>query len=93
MWMHERDIAAVASDNPAVEVIEFSSPQTQIYGVYFPFHILCLRDMGMMLGELWDFDNLAKDCAEDGVYEFLLAAPPLNISGALGSPVNPVAIK
>ena len=33
------------------------------------------------------------NCAADGRYEFFLAAQPLNITGAVGSPVNPIAIK
>ena len=54
---------------------------------------VCLRDMGMMFGEYWDLTALAEDCAADGVYEFQLVAPPLRVIGAVGSPVNPIAIK
>jgi hypothetical protein len=42
---------------------------------------------------MWDPDALAADCAADGVYEFWLTAAPLPITGAVGSPVNPVAVK
>jgi hypothetical protein len=49
--------------------------------------------MGLMLGEYWDLNALAADCAADGVYEFQLIAPPLRVVGAVGSPVNPIAIK
>ena len=56
-------------------------------------HLLTIRDMGMMLGEIWDLEALSQDCARDGAYAFLLAAQPLRFSGAVGSPVNPVAIK
>jgi hypothetical protein len=56
-------------------------------------HMLCLRDMGMMLGEFWDFERLAEACADDGIYDFLLVAPPLLVTGAVGSPINPIAIK
>ncbi len=31
--------------------------------------------------------------AADGTYEFLFVAPPLPITGAVGSPINPQAIK
>ena len=58
-----------------------------------PFHMLALRDMGMPLGEFWDLEVLAEDCVRDGVYEFMLVAPPLPIAGAVGSPVNPLAVK
>jgi hypothetical protein len=36
---------------------------------------------------------LAEDCARDGVWEFLLSAPPLKVTGAVGSPLNPLAVK
>ena len=60
---------------------------------FLPMHMLCLRDMGLMFGEYWDLTALAADCAADGVYEFQLIAPPLRVVGAVGSPVNPIAIK
>ena len=49
--------------------------------------------MGLLVNEIWKLDALADDCANDGVYEFFLSAPPLNITNAVGSPLNPVAIK
>jgi kynurenine formamidase len=87
-WLHDHEIAAVASDNLQVE-----DPVSGVTGVFLPFHLLCLRDMGLMLGEYWNLTELAADCAADGVYEFQLVAPPLSIVGAVGSPVNPIAIK
>ena len=35
----------------------------------------------------------AEDCAKDKVYEFFFCAPPLPITKAVGSPINPMAIK
>ena len=43
----------------------------------------------MMLGEIFDLEELAEDCAADGVWEFLLSAPPLRVAGGVGSPVSP----
>ncbi|MFE3054245.1 cyclase family protein [Nocardia sp. NPDC059239] len=86
-WLHEHDIAAVAVDNPAVEVMR---PEDD---VMMPLHMLALRDMGLPLGEIWDLEALARDCAEDGVHDFLLCAPALRIPGAVGSPISPIAIK
>ncbi len=48
---------------------------------------------GMPLGEMWFLEDLAADCAEDGVYEFLLTSAPLNLLGGVGSPPNALAIK
>jgi kynurenine formamidase len=55
-WMHDRQVAAVASDNYAVEV-------------------------------------RPADCATDGRYAFLLVAPPLPVKRAVGTPINPYALK
>jgi kynurenine formamidase len=87
-WLHNRKAAAVACDNVAVEV---SPPE--IEGTTLLFHMLALREMGMMLGEMWDLGALSADCAQDGVYECMLVAQPLLLPGAVGSPVNPLAIK
>ncbi|RDI45087.1 cyclase family protein [Nocardia mexicana] len=87
-WLHEREVAAVAADNLMVEDVV-----SGVDGTFLPMHMLCLRDMGLMLGEYWDFTALAADCAADGVYDFQLIAPPLRVIGAVGSPLNPIAIK
>jgi kynurenine formamidase len=87
-WLHTRQVAALATDTNAVEVIPFEDPKTPL-----PLHLLCLRDMGLTLGEMFDLDALAEDCAADGVCEFLFSAPPLRIAGGIGSPLNPLAIK
>jgi hypothetical protein len=49
--------------------------------------------MGLTMGEIFKLDELAKACAEDGVYEFMFVGPALPITGAVGSPINPVAIR
>jgi kynurenine formamidase len=87
-WLHDLRVAAVAADNLMVE-----DPESGVDGTILPMHMLCLRDMGLMLGEFWDLRALAADCAEDGSYEFQLVAPPLRVTGAVGSPVNPIALK
>ena len=49
--------------------------------------------MGLLQGQLWRLDELAADCAGDGRYAFFLNATPLPLTGAIGGPVAPVAIK
>ena len=83
-----RDVAAVATDTVAFEVYPGERDD-----VLFPVHLLHLRDMGMTQGQNFDLEALSVDCAGDGVYQFLLEASPLPFTGAVGSPVNPVAIK
>ena len=59
----------------------------------FPVHLLCIRDMGLPLGEMFNFEALAVECAEDGHYDCMFSAPPLRVTGGIGSPLNPVAVK
>ncbi|MEW6272519.1 MAG: cyclase family protein [Thermodesulfobacteriota bacterium] len=87
-WFHARDVAAVATDTMPFEVWPGEDES-----VLLPVHLLHLVEMGMTQGQNWYLDELARDCAADGVYEFLLSATPEPFVGAVGSPVNPVATK
>ena len=49
--------------------------------------------MGLSVGEIFDLGELARECEEDKRYEFLFVAPALPVTGAVASPVNPLAIK
>jgi hypothetical protein len=64
-----------------------------VAGMRVPLHMIALRDLGIHFGEYWFLEDLADDCARDGVYEFLLVAPAMPVMGGTGSPVNPIAIK
>lgn len=87
-WLHAREVAAVATDTNMVEVYPLEDP-----AVMLPLHALCIRDMGLTLGEMFDLEALADDCARDGQWTFLFTAPPLRVSGGVGSPINPLAVK
>ncbi len=87
-WLHDKEVAVVASDNWAIEVLP-----GEIDTELLPVHMVLIRDMGMTLGEILDLDELADDCEADGVWEFLLTAPPIKFTDAVGSPINPLAIK
>jgi kynurenine formamidase len=86
-WLHTRSVAAVGSDNWAVEVLPSQT------GERYPLHCILIRDMGMPLAEILDLDALAEDCAADGTWSFMFVAPPLRISNAVGSPTTPIAVK
>ena len=58
-----------------------------------PFHACAIPNMGLTLGEIFYLEDLAKDCAGDGRYAFLLVAPPLPVTGGVGTPINPYALK
>jgi kynurenine formamidase len=87
-WFHARDVAAVANDTVVFEVFP-----PDIENCYMAVHALHLVEMGMLQGQNWNLEELAADCAADGVYEFLLDASPQPFVGGIGSPVNPVAVK
>jgi kynurenine formamidase len=87
-WLHDREVAAVVSDNWCIEV----QPSAEGTGI-LPLHCILIRDLGMMLGEILDLEDLAADCATDGVWDFFLSAAPLRVVGGVGSPVSPLALK
>ena len=87
-WIAERDIAALAVDTWGLEV-----RPNQTADVFQPLHLILIVYMGLWLGEIFDLDPLAEDCAGDGVHEFLFCGPPLPFTRAVGSPLNPMAIK
>ncbi|MEU4245165.1 cyclase family protein [Actinoplanes sp. NPDC026619] len=87
-WLHTTEIAAIATDTWGFEV------RPNEFDVAFqPLHQVAIPNIGLFLGEMWDPDALAADCAEDGIYDFWLTAAPLPITGAVGSPINPLAVK
>lgn len=87
-WINARQIAAVATDTWGMEVRPNEIPDS-----YQPLHQVLIPNMGLLVGEIFHLEELAADCAKDKTYEFLFVAPPLPITGAVGSPVNPLAIK
>jgi kynurenine formamidase len=86
-WLHDRQVAAICSDNWGIEV---SDPENR---AGLPLHCVLIRDMGMTLGEVFDLEALAEDCVADGVWEFLFSAPPLKVTGGVGTPITPLAMK
>ncbi|MCX5232858.1 cyclase family protein [Streptomyces sp. NPDC006553] len=87
-WLHGNEIAAIATDTWGFEV-----RPNEFDHAFQPLHQVVIPHIGLLIGEMWDLEALAEDCAADGVYEFWLTAAPLPITGAVGSPVNPVAVK
>lgn len=84
-FLWESGVAAVACDNPAVEVVPADRSEGFLHG-------RLITGLGMAIGELFSFGRLAAACAAAGRHEFLFAAVPLNVTGAVGSPANAVAI-
>jgi kynurenine formamidase len=87
-WIHAKSVAGVAVDTWGAEVRPNETPD-----VFQPFHVVALVHMGLLLGEIFDLEELAADCAADRQFDFQFVAPPLPVTGAVGSPINPLAIK
>jgi kynurenine formamidase len=100
-WLWDHQVSLVASDNTALEAFPptpdspFREPDTMVPHTHNDgmLHRILIPLLGMALGELWALDELAADCARDGVYDFLLVSKPLNLIGGVGSPPNALAIK
>jgi kynurenine formamidase len=92
-WITDSGISVIAADNFAVELPEDPTP-AHYHGIkdqsFLPLHNLCLFKLGIHLGELFYFKDLAEHLARNERSRFLLTAPPLRLAGAVGSPAMPV---
>jgi kynurenine formamidase len=88
-WIQRTQLAALASDTWGCEV----RPNESEEGINQPWHWITIPIMGMTMGEIFELKELGEDCAADKTYEFLFVAPAIPITGGVGSPVNPLAIK
>lgn len=102
-WLWDHHFSLVAADNLGVEAFPYT-PGNDLALPDQPrpekgidhngsLHRPLIPLLGLALGEMWALDELAADCAADGVYEFFLSAKPLNVIGGVGSTANAVAIK
>ncbi len=87
-WIFRKEIAAICTDTWGCEVRPNETDDASQ-----PWHWVVIPMIGITMGEIFYLKDLAEDCAADRVYEFLFCGPPLPITGAVGSPLNPMAIK
>jgi hypothetical protein len=87
-WFREHDVAAVAIDTLPFEAFP-GSPEDAPLAV----HLLDIVEIGLTQGQNFDLETLSAACADDGNYDFLLAASPLPFRRGCGGPCAPVAIK
>jgi kynurenine formamidase len=86
-WFWDHRIAAVGTDCPAVEPWPWDFKNEGA----LHYRTLCL--LGLPIGEQFNLEELAVDCAADKRYEFMLVSVPINLEGGIASPPNAVAIK
>jgi kynurenine formamidase len=84
-WLWNHQVAAVAADNASLEVLRVRPDEGYLHRLLIPL-------LGMMLGELWQLDELATRCAERRSWTFLLSAAPMMLPGGVGSPCNAYAV-
>ena len=83
-------MAVLVSDNRAVEYEHGRWPEVMDRGPGLPIHEHCLFKLGIHLGEMWYFTEIAEWLEANGRYRFFITAPPLFLPGAVGSPANPI---
>ena len=86
-WLWESQIAAVAGDSPAFESSPLGKGVNETEGALpVVLHQWLLGGWGMPIGEMFDLEELAKQCRECGRWSFFLSSVPLKVS-ASGSQV------
>ena len=93
-------VAAVAADNPSLEMWppaglpgrEWRTRMAEEPEETF-VHTALLGLLGLPIGELFDLDALAEDCAADGRYEAMFTSAPLHLPHGVASPPNALAIR
>jgi kynurenine formamidase len=84
----DQGVTAIATDTAAGEALPGPAESSDMC-----MHARVMTALGIMIGELFDFDALAQACADDGVYDFFFTAAPLVIPRGIGSPSNAMAIR
>lgn len=85
-FLWNNHFAAVAGDAPSFEAWPPDRDRGSLHTTLLPL-------WGMPIGEMFYLEDVAADCAEDGVFEFMLTSAPLNKLGGVASPANAIAIK
>lgn len=83
-FLWNNHFAAVCSDNPSFEAFP---PRADF------MHETIIGLWGMIIGEYFDCDALAEDCARDGRYAAFFTSAPLNKLGGVASPPNALVLK
>lgn len=85
-WLRERDVAALGSDGVS-DVVPSRAGTFRL-----PIHSVAIVAMGLHLLDNLDLEGLARACAAEQRWEFLLTIAPLVLVGGTASPVNPIAL-
>ncbi|KAH8655330.1 putative cyclase-domain-containing protein [Xylariales sp. PMI_506] len=88
-WLWDSGFAAVAADSPGFEAWSAGLGKSD---TLFRMHETILSGFGMPIGELFDLEELSKQCRAHKRWSFFVTSEPLNLVGGVGSPPNALAI-
>jgi kynurenine formamidase len=86
-WLAARGVAAVGADTIALEHRPPGPGPAAL-----PVHRLLLHEHGINLIEVMTLEKLSDTLASAGSAEFLFIGAPLNVVGATGAPIRPLAV-
>lgn len=89
-WITDSGLVALISDHYSVERLPARVIDGDDSFAAFPLHEHCLFKLGVFLGELFRLSELADWLRAHRRSHFLLTAPPLRLTGAIGGPVTAV---
>jgi kynurenine formamidase len=82
-FLWDTQLAAVAGDCPGFE----AWPPSE-----HAMHQILLSGFGMPIGELFDLEELSKECERQQRWTFFFTSQVLNVKGGVASPPNAIAI-
>ena len=85
-WLRERDVAVLASDS-----VNDVGPSGYA-DIRMPVHQVGIAAIGLWLIDNASLEPLAAACAKHRRREFMCVLAPLRLTGATGSPLNPIAV-
>ncbi|KAI0024542.1 hypothetical protein F4780DRAFT_607489 [Xylariomycetidae sp. FL0641] len=89
-WLWAR-VAAVAADHPSFEAWPPAGTTADGEGRW-ALHEVLLSGWGCPVGELFDLEALAAECARQRRWSFFVASEPCHVPGGVASPPNALAI-
>ncbi|KAL2436213.1 hypothetical protein ABEF95_005696 [Exophiala dermatitidis] len=86
-WLWDTQFSCVGADSPGFEVW-----QGGLGVMEFRMHETILSGLGLPIGELFDLEELARQCAKEKRWTFMFTSEVLNVPGGVASPPNALAI-
>lgn len=100
-WLWDHHFSAIAGDTIAMEAWPPADPWSTLCfswylgspaNTFAVIHDFSLALWGEPIGELWNLEKLAEECANRKRWSFFFTSAPLNVVGGVGTPPNALAI-